>query len=90
MYRIPINGPTRFFSDNGAVISNSSIPTLTLTKKHNAICYHRVREAVLAAGTTAIGKVHDTNYNLADLFTKQLSPERRCHLLQCITYQTKR
>jgi hypothetical protein len=88
MFGIPIDGPTRVYGDNGAVISNSSIPTSTLTKKHNAICYHRVREAV-AAGTTAIGKVH-TDYNLADLFTKQLSPERRYHLLQCITYQTKR
>ena len=45
-------------------------------------------EAV-AAGTTAIGEAH-TAYNLADLFTKQLSPGRRYHLLQCITYQTKR
>jgi len=81
MFGIPIDGPTRVYGDNCAVISNSLIPTLTLTKKHNAICYHRVREAV-AAGTTAIG-------NLADIFTKQLSPERRYHLLQCITYQTK-
>jgi len=88
MFGIPIDGPTRVYGDKGAVISNLSIPTSTLTRKHNAICYHRVREAV-AAGTTAIGKVH-TDYNLADLFTKQLSPERRYHLLQCITYQTKR
>jgi hypothetical protein len=87
MLRIPIDGPTRVYGDNGAVVSNSLVPTSTLTKKHNAICYHRVRETV-AAGTTAIGKVN-TDYNLADNFTKQLSPERRDHLLQCITYQTK-
>jgi len=87
VFGIPIDGPTKLYGDNGAVISNSSIPTSTLTKKHNAICYHRVRETV-AAGTTAIGKVH-TAYSLADLFTKQLSPERRYHLLQCIAYQTK-
>jgi len=43
MFGIPIDGPTRVYGDNGAVISNLSIPTLTLTKKHNAICYHRVR-----------------------------------------------
>jgi len=71
MFGIPIDGPTGVYGDSGAVISNSSIPTLTLTKTHNAICYHRVREAV-AAGTTAIGKVH-TDHNLADLFTKHLS-----------------
>ena len=58
---------------------------LTLTKTHNVICYHCVR-GIVAAGTTAIGKVY---YNLAYLFTKQLSPERRYHLLQCITDQTK-
>ena len=71
MFGIPIDGPTRVYGDNCAVISNSLIPTLTLTKKHNAICYHPVSEAV-AAGTTASGKVH-TDYNVADLFTKQLS-----------------
>jgi len=65
MFGIPIDGPTMVYGDNGAVISNSSIRTSTSTKKHNAICYHRVREAV-AAGRTAIGKVH-TDYNLADL-----------------------
>jgi hypothetical protein len=42
MFGIPIDGPTRVYGDNGAVISNSSIPTSSLTKKHNAICYHRV------------------------------------------------
>jgi len=68
----PTTTAARVYGDkNGAVISNSSIPTPTLTKKHNAICYHRVSEAV-AAGTTASGKVH-TDYNVADLFTKQLS-----------------
>jgi len=44
-----------------------------------------VREAV-AAGTAAIGKVH-TDYNLANIFTKQLSPEK--DTTSCIVLPTK-
>ena len=38
MSGIPIDGPTRVYGDNGAVISNSLILTSTLTKKRNEIC----------------------------------------------------
>ena len=39
-----------------------------LNKRHNAICYHRVREAQ-AAGTIRVGWIPG-EHNLADLFTK--------------------
>jgi hypothetical protein len=47
------------------VVTNATIPTLTLKKKHNSIAYHRVREAV-AAGVLCVAKVH-TSENLVDL-----------------------
>ena len=56
--------------DNQGVVKNASIPDSTLTKRHNAINYHIIREAV-AAGIIKIGK-EDTKSNLADLFTKRL------------------
>jgi hypothetical protein len=70
MFGIPIDGSANIFCDNKSVITNSTIPTSTLKKKHNSIAYHRVREAV-AAGILRIAKVH-TNDNLADILTKPL------------------
>jgi len=46
MFGVPIDGPASVFCDNGSVVNNTTLPELTLAKKHNAICYHRVREAV--------------------------------------------
>jgi hypothetical protein len=37
---IPIDGPANVFSNNKSVVTNSTIPTSTLKKKHNAIAYH--------------------------------------------------
>jgi len=84
MFGIPIDGPSDVFCDNQSVVTNSSIPESTLNKKHNSICYHRVREAV-AAGMIRIAK-ESTDTNLADLFTKQLDTVRRRTLLKGITY----
>ena len=67
-FGIPINSPADMFCDNKLVATNSSIPTSVLKKRHNAICYHIVREAQ-AAGTIRVGWIED-KYNLADLFTK--------------------
>ncbi len=47
-----------------------SVPESVLTKKHNAVNHHAVREAA-AAGVLEVHK-EDTATNLADLFTKVL------------------
>jgi hypothetical protein len=70
-FGIPIDGPANVFCDNKSVMTNTTIPTSTLKKKHYSIAYHHVREAV-AAGILHITKVH-TSENLADLLTKALS-----------------
>jgi hypothetical protein len=48
MIGIPIDGPTNAFCDNQSVVTNSVVSQSTLTKKHNAIAYHKVRESVAA------------------------------------------
>jgi hypothetical protein len=68
MFGVPIRGPTDTFCDNKSVVTNASIPSSTLSKKHNSICYHRVREAQ-AAGTVRIGWI-EGEYNKADIATK--------------------
>ena len=67
---IMVDLPTNIFCDNMSVVNNASRPELTLSKKHNQICFHRAREAV-AAGICRVGWV-DGIENLADLFTKVL------------------
>ena len=84
MFGIPIDGVADVFCDNQSVVNNTSEPTARLHKKHNSICFHRVREAA-AAGTIRITK-EPTETNLADLFTKVLGTDRRRKLLGHLTY----
>ena len=48
MFGVPIDGPANVFCDNRGMVKNLSIPKSTLLKKHNAINYHAVHEAVAA------------------------------------------
>ena len=48
MLGVKILGPTLLLGDNKSVILNSSTPSSVLKKKHCAINYHRVREAIAA------------------------------------------
>jgi hypothetical protein len=43
---VPIDGPAWMFGDNQSVTTASSIPHSSLNKRHNALYYHRVREAI--------------------------------------------
>ena len=79
-FGIPIVGPCSMFCDNMAVVKNTSIPESVLAKKHNAINYHIIREAV-AAGIIQIGK-EDTETNIADAFTKLMDFSRKFKLLR--------
>jgi len=70
MMGVPIKGPTTLFGDNASVVTSGTIPQSTLSKRHVALSYHRVREAV-AQGT--IRFVHiEGRENPADVLTKFL------------------
>jgi Reverse transcriptase (RNA-dependent DNA polymerase) len=45
---VPLNNKSCMFGDNQAVVSNSTIPHLSLNKRRNALAYHRVREMISA------------------------------------------
>ena len=79
-----LDGGTKVFGDNNAVVKNCSYPESTLSKKHHSINYHYVRKCV-AAGVGLVYKV-DTEENLADLFTKILDGAKREKILMRITY----
>jgi hypothetical protein len=79
-FGVPINGPANVHCDNNGVVQNMSIPESALSKKHNDINYHVIRELV-AAGIIRIGK-EDTETNIADVFTKLLPYSRKYQLLK--------
>lgn len=70
MFGIPIAGPATMLGDNESVVNSASKMEARLNKKHNAICFHTVREAC-AAGWIRVGW-EPTATNIADLFTKML------------------
>jgi hypothetical protein len=84
MFGVPILSATNVFCDNQGVVNNTTRPESVLAKKHNSICYHRVREAV-AAKVIRVAK-EDTNTNLADALTKPLGKMKRKGLLSKILY----
>ena len=45
---VALDGPTLMLDDNMLVVLNTSVPSSALKKKHNAIAYHRVTEAIAA------------------------------------------
>ena len=81
---VPIEEPTSVYCDNEAVVVCTTRPESTLKKKHNAINYHRCREAI-AAGHIRVAWI-DTNENLADALTKVLVGEKRHYLLTRILW----
>ena len=84
MFGVPLEGATNVFCDNQSVVTNTTLPSSTLKKKHNAIAYHRVREAV-AAGTIRVAKV-SSEKNVADMLTKSLPGPRLHDLAQRVLY----
>lgn len=84
MMGVGIEGETNVFCDNESVVKNSSNPESTLKKRHNAIAYHRVREAI-AAGTVRVAK-EPGETNLADVLTKLMPGPRLKSLISRILW----
>jgi hypothetical protein len=47
-FRVALDGQELMLGDNISVVMNPTAPSSVLKKKHNAIGYHRVREAIAA------------------------------------------
>ena len=70
MLGVNVKSPVLMLGDNKSVVVNASTPSSVLKKKHCAINYHRVREAI--AGNI-VNYVHiDSRKNIADCLTKPL------------------
>ena len=70
------------FNDNESVCYNVRKVEGKLNKKHNAVCFHAVRQAIAAGWLRVAHERSETN--LADLFTKSLEYNKRERLLHMI------
>ena len=70
MFGVPLDGPSWLFGDNKSVVTSSTIPHSVLSKRWNALSYHRVREAV-ASGVLRFHHISGLE-NPADILTKAL------------------
>jgi hypothetical protein len=68
MLGVPIDGKAYMFGDNQSVITSSTLPHSSLNKRHNALSYHRVREAI-ASDVMWFFHISGTE-NPADVLTK--------------------
>ncbi len=69
-FGVPLDGPAWLFGDNKSVVTSSTIPHSTLSKRWNALSYHKVREAI-AGGWLRFEHLPGTE-NPADIMTKSL------------------
>ena len=65
---VPVETSTYLFGDNKSVVTSSTIPHSLLSKRHNALAYHRVREAI-AAKILKFFHIEGTT-NCADILSK--------------------
>ena len=68
---VPVEEASYLLGDNKSVITSSTIPHSLLSKRHNALAYHRVRAAV-AGGYLRFCHIN-SNQNTADMLTKALN-----------------
>lgn len=73
MLGVPIDSPTQLLGDNMSVVLNTTVPSSQLKKKHNAIAYHRVREAI--AAKIVQFRHLPTDRKFADILTKPVKPQ---------------
>ena len=85
MLGIPIDGGALILGDNMSVVLNTTVPSSVLKKKHCAIGYHRVREAI-APNILRFSHIPSTS-NLADVLTKPLSNQVFYQLIKPILFR---
>ena len=65
---VPIRDKSYMFGDNRSVVTSSTIPNSTISKRHHLASYHRVREAIAAKFISFHWK--DGKSNPADILSK--------------------
>jgi hypothetical protein len=77
---VGLGGPALMLGDNMSVVLNTTVPSSVLKKKHNAIAYHRVIEAI-AAEMMRFAYIKSEE-NVSVELTKPLSNEKFYYLMK--------
>ena len=84
MLGVPLDGPTLLLGDNNSVVLNTTVPSSPLKKKHNAIAWHCIREAITCK-IIMFTKI-DSKDNYSDMLTKPLPPVLFHHLVEPLLF----
>ena len=84
---MPLTSPASILYDNQGAAKNTSLPASILNKKHYAITYYSVHEAMTAV-ILRVGK-EDSLTNLTDPFIEPLPRKRRYELFSNTTYSSQ-
>ena len=85
MLGVPLDKPALMIGDNMSVVLNTTVPSSVLKKKHLALGYHRVREAI-AAKVLEFAHIESTK-NIADVCTKPLGVEAFHNLVSPVLFR---
>ena len=85
---IPVEQISYMLCDNQSVVKSTGNAESTLSKKHDSICWHAIREA-MAQGWLRMSW-EPTENNLADLLTKSLETGKRNNFIGQISHQHNR
>jgi hypothetical protein len=80
LFGVALDGPALMLGDNMSVVLNTTVPSSVLKKNHNAIAYHRVREAI-AARIMRFAYIKSEE-KFSDVLTKPLSKEKFHYLMK--------
>ena len=75
----PIGAKSFLFGDNRSVVTSATLPHSILTKRHNILVFHRVREAI-AAKLMAFYWIQSA-YNLSDMLSKHWNHPTLCPMI---------
>jgi hypothetical protein len=81
---VPLRERSYMFGDNESVVNSSVQPYAKLHKRHNALSFHRVREAI-ASGVIAFLHIPGEN-NPADILSKHWGYSSIWHMLNVIMF----
>ena len=81
---VPIRETSYLFGDNESVVKSGSIPHSQLSKRHHALAYHYVREAV----ASKMVAFHHTpgEHNVADILSKHWGHSQVYQLLRPLLF----
>ena len=77
---VPIKSKAYMFGDNKSVVTSSTVPHSLLSKRHNILSYHRVREAI--AANILVFHWCDSSQNKSDILSKHWEFSKVFHIIR--------